>query len=265
MVITRPLGAAKPQKTLFSCTALPANKAGILKKDEFGYFEIPIGGLNCFNSAGHWYTADQTAELFAKSSHLNRRIEDGRLFAEAGHPKRLPGQSEDDYIQRILTIEESMVAGHWASIRLDYDSIKDERGRPVVAMIGKVKGEGKFGPALESSLLNPKINTAFSIRSFTEDSFVAGVRNRIIRQIITWDWVIEPGISFAGKYNSPSLEGRRLAVDLESAEMTREVIQRAMRKPVLAGMESCRLMGVELFQQLGWNMDVGDLPSYAKW
>jgi len=264
------VAAKRPeQRTYFTCTALPINKAGELPMDEHGYRLIPVGGLNVCNSQGHFYTAEKAAKLFDDSSHLQRRIKSASLFGEAGHPKQLPGQSMDEYLERILTIEETNVSHHLREVYLDYNSIKDERGAPVVAMMAWVKGEGPHAAAMESSLGNKFINTAYSIRSFTEDMVVAAVRNRDIKHIVTWDWVIEPGIAIARKYKSPKLESLDLGTEAwaheKVMEINRSALTQMVSRPVTAGMESARRHGIELFQSLGWNVEAGDLPAYAKW
>jgi len=184
-------------------------KKGILKPDENGYYTVILGALNVYNSAGEYYKAEGALELFKSSSHLMRRIESGALYSELGHPKKLPGMTNQDYYNRIITLNENNLCGHISEITLDHNYGKEhpEYNNPdMIAIIGKVKPSGEKANALELSLSNPKENTAFSVRGLTENEYVNGRIERVLTNIITWDFVVEPGIHIANKACSPSLE-----------------------------------------------------------
>lgn len=184
-------------------------KEGILKPDEDGYYTIPVGGLNTLNSAGEYYTADGAKQLFEASSVLMRRIANGNLKGEMGHPKKLPGMSMDDFLNRIMTIEEKNVCCHFKEIWLDTDFGKNNpnlNNKNLVAIMAKIKPAGPYGPALKASLDNKNENVNFSIRAFTSDFYQAGKTIRVLKNIMTWDCVTEPGIATSNKWQSPSLE-----------------------------------------------------------
>jgi len=189
------------------CTALVGtNKVGNLKKDEDGYYTIVLGALNSFNSAGAYYPAAGVESVFADSSSLQRRIKTGNCRGEYGHPYRHPGQSIQEYMARCVKIQEDNIAFHIAEVWLDDKSVKGPDGKPVVAVIARIKPCGPRGYVLEQQLQNPNENVCFSVRALTVDTMVNGIMQKVIKQIITWDYVNEPGISVATKYNSPSLE-----------------------------------------------------------
>lgn len=246
----------------FSCTALPANKKGILTPDEHGYYEVVIGGLNVFNSAGHYYTYEGARELFEGSSTFMRKVNNGTLYGELGHPRYIPGQSENEYYARIIDILETNTAVHFSKVWLDMERVRDNAGKPVIAIMALAKGDGPHGAAMNANLANPKANTCFSIRSFTEDTYVAGVRHRNIKEIVTFDWVGESGINFARKYNAPALESHDLYERLVNPKEMREALMAPVPQGV--GLES-RRFGIEVLQRLGFNADIGDLPGWAKW
>lgn len=263
------------EKLRFQCTALSAGQKGILKKDENGYREIVVGGLNVYNSMGDYYPYEGVQELFAPNSSLLRRITTGCLKAEEGHPKFLPGMTEDQYAERVMSIEETRVCAHIAEIKLDFNSVSDDAGRPVIAIIASIRGAGPFGDSLEKSLDNPKENVCFSIRALTENVRMAGVTNRYIRQIITWDRVTEPGISIAKKFNSPALESisHKVAkidtlVDTDiSTKAFRDVFDRRRRIYEQTGIstESAGFMSCdELFSAFRWSIDKRQLPDCLK-
>jgi hypothetical protein len=236
----------------FTCTRLNGtNKVGDLKKNERGYYTMIIGALNMFNSAGMYYRADAAKHFFEESSSLMRRTKRGALRGEYGHPRREEGMSMQAYYARLLSIHEDKVCCHFASIKLDFENYKDDQGRPIVAIIAEVCPNGPLGHVLEKQLLNPLENVCFSIRSFTDDRMERGVVNRYIKTIVTFDYVNEPGMAVAEKYNSPALEG------LEDTVFTRGQIEAAaaqIDETANIGNESVQLNAYELMASLGWEM-----------
>ena len=246
----------------FSCTALAGTaKQGILPKDANGYYTMPVGGLNVFNSIGDYYPYEGAKELFTSSSAFMRRIKTGCLKGEYGHPKMLPGQSMESFAQRVMTIDEQKTCVHFSDIWLDFDKVKDETGRPVVAIMAKLKPTGPYGPALEASLQNPKEEVCFSIRAFTEDIRVNGVKHRNLREVVVFDAVGEGGISIAKKFKSPVLES------FVDQAVTRENILGALSDQHSSGvaMESTKIAGLSLLSALGWDLNPNTAPNFLKW
>lgn len=245
----------------FTCTALQGTgKQGVLPKDASGYYTLPVGGLNIFNSAGHYYPYEPVKELFANSAPLMRRISTGCLKGEMGHPEKLPGQSDDEFINRVLSVKEKTTCAHFESIWLDFDNIKDASGRAVVAIMAKVAPSGPMGMALERSLNNPKEDVCFSIRAFTEDVNIGGVKHRNLREIVTWDYVTEPGINIARKYTSPALEARN-----ECAFAPESVIKALASTQEGVAMESTQQAGLRLVRAFGLDIDTKNKPPYFRW
>lgn len=249
----------------FGCTMLSGtNKVGKLPKDQYGYYIQPLGALNCFNSAGAYYPYEAAKQLFTESAPFMRRIQNGDLKAEEGHPKPLPGQSEDSYFQRVNTIVEANVCAHIAEVWLDFNSIIGDNGRPVVAIMGKVKPSGPFGPALEESYENPRENVNFSVRSFTEDTRSFGIVQKKILEIVTFDHVTEPGIAVARKFRAPGLES--MCIDLQEHSFTREAAIAATRPSNGVGMEASALMTArQLFRALKWDDTHMPEPKFLNW
>lgn len=245
----------------FTCTSLRGtNKKGILTPDSNGYYPLPVGGLNVLNSAGQWYDYDGAKALFEGSSQLMRRVKRGALRGEVGHPQPLPGQSEDEYMMRILTIDEKNVCSHFSELYLDMDNFKSDDGKPIIAIMAKVAPSGPFGPMLEKKLTNPQENVCFSIRAFTADSYVKGRYTRVLKNVVTFDYVNEPGIHIAEKFKSPSLESLTERVVTQN-QMKRAVVSNS------AGIakESILLSSDELFSSLGWSLESCDKPVFSKW
>jgi len=207
------------------------NKKGKIVPDENGYYTVILGGLNTYNSVGEYYTAEGALQLFENSSHLMRRIKNGSLFAELGHPKKIPGMSMEEFYNRILEIDETNICAHISEITLDmsFGKKNPEIGNPdLIAIIGKVKPVGPHASTLQASLENSKQNTAFSIRGLTENKYKNGRVERILTNIITWDHVIEPGISIACKAYSPGLENLHVE-ELVEFIVDKELLQKVVK------------------------------------
>ena len=198
-----------------------------LKKDKDGYYEIILGALNMHNSGGAFYEyTSEVAELFTNSSVLLRRMNGGYLRSELGHPKMLPGMKLRDFISRISKIEEKSVCGHFKEIKV-VESDKSDVGSdvPIMLIKGKVKPMGPYADTLQREFDNPYSNSAFSIRSMTRDRVVGGKTIKTLSNIITWDFVNEPGISIANKKNSIGLESQDLfSFDSDDLDTVNDII-----------------------------------------
>lgn len=247
----------------FTATKLAAKgKKGILTPDEDGYYTMIIGGLNALNSTGIYYTLEGAKKLFQESSIFMRRIKAGNMKGEVGHPKRLPGWTDDDYLSRILTLEETNVCCHFKEIWLDesYGKNHPELKNPnMVAIMGKVKPSGAKGDSLKASLENPNENVCFSIRSLTREFFARGVKHREINTIVAFDCVTEPGISVCNKWDAPALES------LDDALFTKLNFETVIETNLHSvGMESTKLIALEAYNA-SFSKKKVDLPLYSKW
>lgn len=218
----------------FTATTLPVGKQGKLTADENGYYTVVLGGLNAYNSSNELYTLKGVEQMFTSNSVLMRRVREGCLKIELGHPEFKPGMKKEEYFSRIERIDQKNVCGYIAEMWLDYENYRNPDGSKMVAIIGKVCPSGPHGQSLKESLERAGENVCFSVRSFTEDFQERGKYIRVIRRLITFDLVIEPGIYNAKKFFSPALES---IVDIS---YTREMLNKIANMPVLegVGMES---------------------------
>lgn len=245
----------------FVCTALAGvNKVGNLKQTDQGYYRVVLGALNMFNSAGEFYAFEPAKALFESSSQLMRRCARGALRGEYGHPKPLPGQSNNEFANRVMSIYEDKVSHHIMNLELDFENVKDSKGNPVIAIIGDVLPAGPHGGALERSLKNPNENVCFSIRAFTDDHRMGGIVHRHLKTVVTWDYVNEPGLSVAEKWQSPALEGQF------DQHFTRGDLERAQDTKVSGvAQESVILSAGELFTSMGWDRSKAATPGFLRW
>lgn len=197
-------------------TLLPSTgKRGILKPiDASGYYAINLGGLDVYNESNALYVASTAKDLFTSSSHLMRRINGGKLYNELGHPKREVGMTDDQYLIRILTVYENNACSHLRRIHLE--EIQDpnlNNGKPFIRIIGEVKPMGQLGLLVEDTFKNADSDACYSIRSITNDQFIGNVRHKHLKEIATWDYVLEPGVRHATKYYTASSESLIITVD----------------------------------------------------
>ena len=180
-----------------------------IKKDDKGYYFITLGAFNAYNRSGAFYLMDGVRDLVEnKSSSLNRRIRDGYLKGEAGHPVYESGMSSGEFIERNLRIEHARISHHIRDVffkETQTPSGMSGKGN-IVLVQAWLKPDGPMGDALKKSLDDPEQNVAFSIRCFTKDEMVNGTVIKQVVQIVTWDWVVEPGMKMANKFDTLNLE-----------------------------------------------------------
>lgn len=234
----------------FTCTALVGtNKVGELSKDKDGYYEICIGGIGVHNSAGSFYEEEAARHFFTNDVDLQRRISRGLFRGENGHPKMLPGMTDYQWFNRLMVMEETNICAHHRSVSISLEMMKDENGIPFFPIMASTRPSGEKAAFLQDQFDNPHENIAFSIRSFTQDMPYPGRPGRqikAIRKVVAFDYVSEPGIWRATKYDTPSIEsavpfsGTVNTISLEEQLFSLETVRRASaeEKTTAVGMES---------------------------
>lgn len=237
------------QRATFGCTALlGTGKRGIMRPDADGYYkDVVLGGLDVKNSAGALYAFDSAKALFKESSSLMRRISNGALRGEYGHPRQQAGQTVREFMARLMDIYEPNVSHHIRRVTIDTTGrVRDDSGRPIIAILGDVKPMGPMGEALRASFESPDENVCFSIRSFTNDTMSRGQVTKHLKTIVTWDYVNEPGISAAKKWHAPGLESL-----VEESFLPAQLMQ--MRNQVRSGASLESAVSVEsVIADFGW-------------
>lgn len=230
-------------KIKFTATKLAnSGKKGVLTPDEDGYYTLAIGGLNCFNSANEFYDSNNVVSLFEKSSSFMRKIKAGYLYGELGHPAYQKGWSDDEYINRIYKIDESNLVCHFKDVWL----VNGAGPSSPITIMAKVIPFGSKGYILKESLDNPNINTAFSIRSIVGYYYERGIRHKVITSVITFDFVVEPGIANANKWDSPGLEHNN-----QDVLVTKRMLEKIVNDPVLTiGVESNKDIILDSIKQI---------------
>lgn len=248
----------------FAATKLSGTgKRGVLVPDADGYYTMAVGGLNVFNSAKEYYTLKGAEQLFTDSSIFMRRVRSGCLKSEVGHPKKAAGMTYDGYVQRIFSIEETNVCAHFKEIWLDtsFGSNNPQlNNKDFVAIMAKIKPTGPKGASLEAAFKNPHENVCFSIRAVTKDYYERGQCFRVLDNIVTFDWVGEPGIAVANKWDSPALEC------VSDQVLTRRAVEAAVQNTAGAlAMEHTREFALDVLKSFAPPQATKRAPGYASW
>lgn len=223
------------QRIVYQCNVLKGiNKVGDLKKLDNGYREVRLGALGAFNEAGWLYNEREGRQLLEGSAGLMRMItQNNALRGENGHPRFQPGMNQLQWFGRVNDIFEPNVC--FQMRRLILDPARDERGRAITMILGEVRESGKESGWFEKQLDNPDENVCFSIRSFTDDKIIGGVKTKFLKKIVTWDAVNEPGIRNSSKYMTPSLESAPAPeIYMPEAELETVFYADALRKELAA-------------------------------
>lgn len=202
----------------YAGVSLPSvGKKGILKQLDNGYYEIILGAFGAFGNGGWLYDEATAIQYMRTNPEFLKLIAEKQLRSEWGHPVRTPGMTDAAWFERVCTILETNWSSHIRKVHLSADTVKDAKGRSVIAVIGEVTPCGPHSAAFQRSLENPDEDVNYSIRSFAKRNFNTGRKH--ISKIITWDSVWTPGIKEASKFNTPSMEsGLNVANALDAVE-----------------------------------------------
>lgn len=250
--------------TSYSNVALAGSgKRGILKKLDNGYYEIILGAFGAFGNGGWLYDERSALRYLEQNVEFIQLLQQGRIRSEWGHPVRQPGMSDADWFVRINTILESNWSSHIRRVRTSTDTVKDERGRAVVACIGEVTPCGVHGAAFQRMLDNPDEDVNYSIRCFADRDF-RQMRKHLTR-IVNWDTVGDPGVKVASKYMTPSLESKEVARMLDEAEFQLLGLRDQLQVPMNdESFESHNSM-IKIIESLSAHVDHKHFPQTLSW
>jgi hypothetical protein len=230
--------------------------------DSDGYYDFIVGGLNCLNSRGEYYTANGVMKLFQESSVFMRRVRSGNLKGECGHPRLEPGMNEEAWISRNLEIRENNTSHHIKDVwlELDFGRKHPEYGNPdLIAIWAKIKPTGNdLGRDLQAAIDNPHENVCFSIRTFSVPIFRGGMKIKVIDEIVTFDRVTEGGIAIATKYKTLAVES------LTEIRVTLKSLQDLKADRHGVACESSQLIVDSLISVIGQHTAQAS-PAYLRW
>lgn len=226
----------------YACSALVGtNKEGVITPDNNGYYRLCVGAFNIYSSANVWYGFEASKHLFDSSSSFIRRMSNGNLYSEEDHPQWPIGGKFEDYVARIKRIDPKNICAHIRDIEI-VPGETGANGTQIMLIYASVRPDRERGSLLKAALDNPDQNVCFSIRALCDDQYVNGRIERTLTDIITFDWVVEPGISKANKYASPALEAH---IDVSIPIDAVHNVIRMAKTHVGYGMESAEIEGLE--------------------
>lgn len=246
-----------------------SGKRGVLKpmSDGSGYTRMNSGGFNIPNRGGIVYRFNQyLKECMSPDSDLNRRVSEGQVYCELGHPPqyfyervngmvvRTPITEIFQWINRLRTIEMPNVCAH---IRAIHWTMTGGETDPVHNEI-ELTPFGAHKDWTADALSNPDINFAVSLRSVTAPQKM-GDRVREVEYLSTYDVVVEQGVLRACKHLSAGLESYlESAAGNEFNEMTTTLDEliHVVDKGVLAAREMGGFAGMESLNRVNEMMSV---------
>lgn len=175
-------------------------KLARLQADENGYYnDFPVAVLGVSTRNKTYYDVSEfVAQITEPNTYLNQMIADGTLYGEYGHPN-LTNLDHGEQINRLAVIDENRISHHFRKIQTSHDL--ESGGRLITA---DIKPTGPYGKFLKENLDEPFMNTAFSLRSITQDRMEGDIRRRKMRKLVTFDAVAAGGYAEASKRFMPS-------------------------------------------------------------
>jgi len=160
-----------------------------------GYYEdFPMAALGVSTRNNTYYDVDEfVKQITSPTTYFNKMLSDGTLYGEYGHPD-LRGMTHEQQLSRLSIPDEHRVSHHFRKV--GSGEKLESGGRLITASI---KPHGPFGPQLKESLDEPFINTAFSLRSITNDRQEGSLIRRKMCKLVTFDAVAAGGYSEASK------------------------------------------------------------------
>ena len=132
------------------------------------------------------------------------------------------------------------------------DKLRDENGQEVVVVYGLVKPSGPYAESLERSLANPEENVAYSVRTFCQSTIYRGKLAKLVTDVLTYDYVTEPGIRMANQFKGLSLEHMALSTlgrDIQFTEADFDI-----KSSELITMESEMIQNIRMIRDnQGWH------------
>lgn len=192
---------------VFGCSMLSGTgKQGILKPDKLGRYPLTVGAFNAKNKAGIEYIFDGAKKILDNPhSTFNRKMREGKLYGERGHPKRF-GLKPADYADRWNTVMENNSAWQIHELLISTQTVKNMAGDAVILVNGWLVPYGDSSESTRQSFESPTMNTAASVRSVANQGMVGGIWMRDIQELITYDKVDDNGMYGSEKFLTAACE-----------------------------------------------------------
>lgn len=174
-----------------------------MKPDETGYYiGMPLAGLGFPTRNNTYYDVDSFVKcITSPNSGFYKKLTSKQLYGERGHPK-IFGLPPDQQMARMLSVDENNIAVHFKSIYIDPNTLPNG-GKLIV---GDIAPAGPAAEDLRRNLENCCMNTAFSLRSISDNRQKGNLSYRYMKNLVTFDWVACGGYEQASKAYATSNE-----------------------------------------------------------
>jgi len=175
-----------------------------IKPDADGYYKLRAGALNTVNNSGIFYrVTEDVMSLFTKNSMAIKKIRHKRLYGEMNHPEPTEAMklqmkregNQNAFLKRQLAIEPSNLTHHIRSFELfETNEVDRMTGLKKIIVYVEIKPYGPHKQMVIDALNDKDMAFSLSMRSMVLEQKVNGRVERRIVSLITWDFVITPGI-----------------------------------------------------------------------
>lgn len=184
-------------------------KLKALRPDETGYFvDVPITVLGIVSRNNTFYDTNSViSQITDPKSMLNITLVDGNLFGEWGHPYLDPKKPD---LNRLLNVLEKYQSHHFRKIRT-----AERLDNGGIVLRADLKPTGPYKDYLYEQLIDPSINSSFSLRSICSERVDrrTGIRYRTVKRLTTFDAVGAGGYAEASKRYCTGSESFQLHYD----------------------------------------------------
>lgn len=169
-----------------------------IKPDADGYFRrFPVAVIGAVSLNSTLYDAVSVQEQITNpTSKINIVLTGGSLYGEWGHPKLTTLKPDATWVRRISQVHEDRISHHIAKIETG-----DQLANGGYIIYADIKPFGPYKDPMMESLLDPNMNTAFSLRSLCTERLdrSTNIMHRYVRQFVTFDAVTSGGFGEASK------------------------------------------------------------------
>lgn len=179
------------------------------KPDADGYFDVVLAAIGVPTRSGLIYEPEPFLECMqSMQSKFNIMLRDGQLYGHCDHPE-VRGKED---IPKLLDVRMEKASHHIRSVFAG--PVLDNGARLIC---GKIKPFGPYKQELTENLLDPNMNTAFSLRSLCKEwvDNRDGRVHRAVKVLVTFDWVGAGGYEQAATRYAPSMESLAISVNAQ--------------------------------------------------
>lgn len=178
------------------------------RPDAQGYFPVNVAALGIPTRAEMVYNVPPFLKCMQDpDTRFNIMLREGYLYGHADHPKVIDKKD----LPLLMDIDHQKASHHFRSV---YAGNILPNGAHLIC--ADVKPWGPYKQELTENLLDPNMNTSFSVRSLCKEYLdrVDGKIHRDVQILITFDWVTGPGFANACTRYTPNVGTESFSIDV---------------------------------------------------